>query len=87
MRNRWRLLMRAPEKKSGEQVFRLKSSDVQILPRAVRSVTVLSGDAWLAVNRQNIILHNGQSIVLSTGMYPAVITPLVQTTLTFRVES
>jgi hypothetical protein len=56
------------------------------LPKAYRAIQVVAGHAWITYGEKDIILAQGESMVLNTSRGNAVITSIGEPRLVFEVS-
>ncbi|MDF0556924.1 hypothetical protein [Kamptonema sp. UHCC 0994] len=73
------------ERNSQFTVIKLENNQVFRLPKAYRDVQVLSGTAWITVDKQDIILRTGDKVSLPSSNNFAVISVLTKVPLILEV--
>lgn len=73
------------ERNSQFTVIKLENNQVFRLPKAYRNVQVLSGTAWITIDKQDIILRSGEKVSLPLSKNFAVISVLSKIPLILEV--
>jgi len=65
--------------------FALYSGELYRLPRGMRNVQILSGTAWISVQREDVLAKRGSKVQLALSAIPALISGLGREPLLFEV--
>ncbi|MBI5668654.1 MAG: hypothetical protein HZC41_11665 [Chloroflexi bacterium] len=66
-------------------VRRLEIGDVATLPRTDQVVRVISGCAWITLNRDDLVVQSGERVTLYPGKYAPVISAVGNSQLVYEI--
>jgi hypothetical protein len=64
---------------------RVTKGEARRLPRTALTIRILSGEAWITLDDQDLVARGGETVTLPVGRFPAIISALGKRAVRYEI--